>query len=379
MRSLFLIVAAAGCALACSKTQAEPLGEGDSGGDSGEAAGAAGRAIAGANGMRDEAGGEAGAGDMTAAGGSPETSSRGAAGTSGRTQGAGGAETSRGGTAGSSGRTTAGGGTAGSSGRTAAGGGSAGSSGRTTAEGGSETSSRGAAGAGPSSAGAAGAAGSATSFGNGTCMDVLTCIGDCPDADQGCPDGCYATGSEAGQNQLLALLTCMDDAACVDVTCIESSCDPELNTCLGDSTTASGTPNPSGDVPDGDIPSELVGHWTSPGSSEVTEFTFNADGTATYSAYKESGIGTCSMSVVSQWNTGSATVQGDLLTVTLADGTTSVAWDGGCGTGYTNPTGGKIFEFSYALDDSRSPPGLWLTDLSCTGDACQAYYRKDGG
>ena len=200
-----------------------------------------------------------------------------------------------------------------------------------------------------------------------------------PDADQGCPDGCYATGSEAGQNQLLALLTCMDDAACVDVTCVETSCDPELNTCLGDSTTASGTPNPSGDVPEGDIPSELVGHWTSPGASDVTEFTFNADGTATYSAYKESGIGTCSMSVLSQWNTGSATVQGDLLTVTLADGTTSVAWDAQCGTGYTNPAGGKIFEFSYALDDSRSPPGLWLTDLSCTGDTCQTYYRKDGG
>jgi len=37
-------------------------------------------------------------------------------------------------------------------------------------------------------------------------MDVLSCIADCPDADQICPDVCYAQGSEAGQEQLLDLL-----------------------------------------------------------------------------------------------------------------------------------------------------------------------------
>jgi hypothetical protein len=218
--------------------------------------------------------------------------------------------------------------------------------------------------------------GSPAPVGNDTCMDILSCIAECPDADQTCPDDCYAQGSEAGQEQLLALLTCMDQAACEDVGCTEAMCDVELTTCLDSSTTGSGTPNPDGGVPAGNVPPELVGHWTSPGSSEVEEFTFNADGTATHSRYKESGLGSCSMSVLSQWNTGSAVVQGDRLTVTLADGATSVAWYGGCGTGYTNPAPGKTLEYTYALDLSRSPTGLWLTDLSCTGQYCETYFHK---
>ena len=138
----------------------------------------------------------------------------------------------------------------------------------------------------------------------------------------------------------------MDRAACEDAACTEVHCGTELRTCLDASTTAAGTPNPDGGVPTGNVPSELVGHWTSPGSSEVEDFTFNADGTATHSNYKESGIGSCSMSVLSQWNTGSAVVQGDRLTVTLAEGTTSVAWYAGCGTGYTNPAPGRILEYT---------------------------------
>ena len=82
------------------------------------------------------------------------------------------------------------------------------------------------------------------------------------------------------------------------------------------------------------------------------------------------------MSVLSQWNTGSVVVQGDRLTVTLAEGTTSVAWYGGCGTGYTNPAPGRVLEYTYALDSSRSPPGLWLTDLSCTGSSCETYFHR---
>jgi hypothetical protein len=218
--------------------------------------------------------------------------------------------------------------------------------------------------------------GSPAPVGNATCMDILSCIAECPDADPTCPDDCYAQGSEAGQVQLLDLLTCMDQAACADAACTEAMCGTELTTCLDSSTTGSGTPYPDGGVPPGNVPPDLVGHWTSPGSTEVEEFTFNADGTATHSNYKESGIGTCSMAVLSQWNTGTAVAQGDRLTVTLAEGTTSVAWDPGCGTGYTNPAQGQILEYTYALDLSRSPIGLWLTDLSCTGSTCETYFHK---
>ena len=76
MRSLLLIVAAAGCALACSKTSTGPLGEADKGGDSGEGTGTAGRAIAGASSTGDEGGGKAGASDITAAAGGAETVAR---------------------------------------------------------------------------------------------------------------------------------------------------------------------------------------------------------------------------------------------------------------------------------------------------------------
>jgi hypothetical protein len=232
-------------------------------------------------------------------------------------------------------------------------------------------------GAGGSVGGAGGSGGSGGApVGYSTCMDLLSCIADCPETDANCPDACYSAGAAPAQSQLLALLTCMDDKKCEDVTCTEAQCPTELVTCLESSTTGGGTPNPDGGVPTGAIPAELVGYWVQPGWSDVSDFTFAAGGSAIHTKYKESSVGSCSMSVNSEWKTGSVAAKGDELTVTLAEGVTAVAWIGGCGTGYTNAAPGKVLNFKYALDLAGDKPGIWLTDLACTGENCKAFYQK---
>ncbi len=226
-----------------------------------------------------------------------------------------------------------------------------------------------------SGGGTGGSGGAATLY--PTCMDILSCIADCPDADANCPDVCFGAGAQEGQSQLVVLLTCMDQKQCADVACIETQCAPELTTCLNSSTTGGGTPNPGGTVPAGAIPPELVGYWVSPGSSDVSDFTFFADGSAIHTKYKESSVGSCSMSVNSEWKTGSVLAAGDQLTVTLADGVTAVAWVGGCGSSYTNVSPGKVLQLKYALDLAGPKPGIWLTDLSCTGEYCEEFFQKN--
>ncbi len=226
---------------------------------------------------------------------------------------------------------------------------------------------------GTGNTGNTGGTGGGTGANAGTCMDIMQCFATCADTDTACPDACYAAGSTDGQNQMLALLNCMDQWQCADVSCIETQCPTQLVTCLDSSTTGGGTTNPGGSVPPGSIPAELVGYWVRPSSDEVYDYTFNADGSASHNNFKNSELGSCSMTVHSEWTTGSVVAQGDVLTVALADGTTSVAWSGGCGSGYTNPAPGKVIHLQYQLDAS----GLWLTDLDCTGPYCQELYKKN--
>jgi hypothetical protein len=207
-------------------------------------------------------------------------------------------------------------------------------------------------------------------------MDILSCIAECPDADATCPDVCYEKGSPGGQAELVELLKCMDANKCEDVACIEAQCATPLQTCLTSSTSGGGTPNSDGGVPPGSIPPELVGTWTQPGSTDWSGFTFSADGSATHSKYKETWIGTCSMSANTDWTNGSAVASGNVLTVTLGEGVTAVAFVGGCGTGYSKASPGKVMSLKYALDSSNGQPGIWLTDLACTGEYCENYYKK---
>ena len=206
------------------------------------------------------------------------------------------------------------------------------------------------------------------------CSGILSCVGDCPDADEACVDACYLAGDAPGQEGFLALISCIDTNVCEDVDCIEGSCLAELLGCFDPSVT--GEPPVVGPPPAGSIPAELAGRWTRPGSDDVLEFVFRADGTASHTSYKESTLSSCAISVNSDWPTGSVVAEGDSLTVSLEEGTTSVAWIGGCGTGYTNPAPAKVLRYRYTLDTGETP-GLWLTDLDCTGDYCETLFRPN--
>ncbi len=206
-----------------------------------------------------------------------------------------------------------------------------------------------------------------------SCTGILTCVGDCPDSDDTCPDACYAVGDSDAQDQFVALLDCMDTNQCSDVPCIQSMCANELVACVSPSSPSGGSPV-TGPAPQGDIPAELVGHWVRPSADEVFELTFGADGSASHANYKESTLASCTIAVMSEWSTGSVVAQGDELTVTLEEGVTNVTWVGGCGSDYTNPAPGTVLHYRYALD-TGDQPGLWLTDLDCQGDYCEELYR----
>lgn len=233
-------------------------------------------------------------------------------------------------------------------------------------------------GTGGGAGGGSGGGGGGGAGGTATCMDTLKCVAACASGDTACIDACDVAASTAGRNQLLDLLSCMDTNQCAAVSCVETNCGTQLNTCVTESTTSVGTAH-TGGVPSGNVPAQLVGHWTSPSSSEVVDLVLNADGSATYSRYKESWLSACGMAVTSSWPTGSASADATTLTVTLAAGTTTVAWIGGCGSNYQNPAGGKVLRFSYALDTTSSPWMLSVTDLDCTAgtDYCRDTFKKN--
>ncbi|MBK9000394.1 MAG: hypothetical protein IPM35_32135 [Myxococcales bacterium] len=233
--------------------------------------------------------------------------------------------------------------------------------------------------AGSGNAGGTGGAGAAPSFGAATCMGILECIVACPDGDQTCLDNCLAAGSPDAQNKLVSLANCVAAQNCADVECMGQNCTTELADCIDVTAQGGGQQNPGGSVPPGSVPAELVGQWVSVGSTEWLSYTFGADGSASYSRYKESTIGTCTITADSDWPTGSATVNGDTLTVSLAAGATNVAYAPiSCGSAYTNPAQPKLISFKWELDTTANPPWLLLTETPCNSgtDYCSVSLHK---
>ncbi len=231
---------------------------------------------------------------------------------------------------------------------------------------------------GGSGTGGSGGSGAAPTFGPSTCMGMLECVVNCPNNDQACTDNCLAQGSQAEQNKLISLANCVSNNNCPDVACIQTKCTAELTTCVDSTATGSGQPNPGGTVPTGSVPPQLVGQWTTVGSTEWASFTFNADGSATHHSYKESTL-SCTIVVDAKWDTGSATVSGDTLTVNLGAGLTTVAYKpADCGTAYSKPSQPTTYTYKWKLDTSTSPPYLELTDSPCNMPAiyCTDRYKK---
>lgn len=76
------------------------------------------------------------------------------------------------------------------------------------------------------------------------CLDVLTCAGDC--SGTGCEDQCVDRGTLTAQAQVLALVTCVSDAGCVDasISCIQANCSAELTACTGSGAELDGGTSP---------------------------------------------------------------------------------------------------------------------------------------
>jgi hypothetical protein len=88
----------------------------------------------------------------------------------------------------------------------------------------------GSAGAGDPSSGGAGAT---TAAGSLSCAEILTCLGQCPNGDTACTNGCAAGGTVAAQSSYSAILQCLEAASCADSACGQSHCGPQLAACSG--------------------------------------------------------------------------------------------------------------------------------------------------
>ncbi len=148
-----------------------------------------------------------------------------------------------------------------------------------------------------------------------SCLQILQCLVDCPASDNTvCEDACGDKGTQEGQTNVLALLTCIDTEKCTEATCIQEKCAESLQTCLSSSAPKStGTPF-QGTAPPGSVPADLVGQWTGARDGITHRLTFNADGTGIWNSSITSRQSAC-FSFTQTTRTGSMVV--DDKTITL--------------------------------------------------------------
>jgi hypothetical protein len=113
-----------------------------------------------------------------------------------------------------------------------------------------------------------------------TCLAIFDCVAGC-NSDQPCADACVQSAPPDAQTQAVALAQCSTDANCNDDACVQSQCSPSLDACVQGGMPAPGQPI-DGSVPAGVVPPQLVGTWAYAAWGSSTTFTFNADGTGTY-------------------------------------------------------------------------------------------------
>ncbi|MEO6598553.1 MAG: hypothetical protein ABIQ16_01680 [Polyangiaceae bacterium] len=168
-----------------------------------------------------------------------------------------------------------------------------------------------------SSAGAAGAGDPPRSL---TCMGVLRCAADCPDQDSdACAEACVERTAASSEAVTLGFLQCVVDSQCSDATCLQEKCESELSACVSDDTsTVDGTPSTE-PAPMGAVPTELVGLWSSVGTSGGVTFEFEADGTTTQAFLSESNYG-CALKT-ELTSSGITRVTGDSLVYHRIEGT----------------------------------------------------------
>lgn len=164
-----------------------------------------------------------------------------------------------------------------------------------------------------SDAGASAADGGAASTGT-TCLEILKCIGDCPDSDAKCPDTCAEKGTPDGQSTLLALATCVDKEKCTTGPCVTEKCADSLKACVDSSNLKPAeTPPLVGDAPPGSVPTDLVGEWAATTDGNGGRLILNADGSGSwfhgfsYTGYPDGSSTSCLVIGSTTW-TGNVVV-----------------------------------------------------------------------
>lgn len=195
------------------------------------------------------------------------------------------------------------------------------------------------------SAGAAGAPSSSEPPSSLTCMGLLRCAAECPDEEaDACVGACIEQVAASSETVTAEFLQCLVDSQCPDATCLQEQCESELAACVADDTnTVDGTPTTE-PAPDGAVPPELVGTWSSVGLSGGMSYEFEADGTTTQAFLSESTYG-CTLRTELA-SSGVTTVTGNLLVYHRTEGTLGTTT---CGTVTTKPVEPADIAYRYEL------------------------------
>src|SRR5690606_18519732 len=65
-----------------------------------------------------------------------------------------------------------------------------------------------------------------------TCAAAVDCLGECPDDDDACSEGCYASLPAGEMAELEDLATCIAEAGCETEECLAESCGGPINACM---------------------------------------------------------------------------------------------------------------------------------------------------
>lgn len=148
-----------------------------------------------------------------------------------------------------------------------------------------------------------------------SCLKILQCIVECPDADAACPDACAEKGDAEGKATILAFAACVDKEKCTDASCTQAKCAASLNACVTSSAPRSGGSPLQGSAPPGSVPPDLVGTWSGARDGTTERLTFNADGSGSWkSSIVTSSSGGC-LSYVNVTRTGNVVISESTITV----------------------------------------------------------------
>lgn len=117
-----------------------------------------------------------------------------------------------------------------------------------------------------------------------SCMQILQCIADCADTATACPDACITKGTPEGKTNINAFGSCVEQAQCTELTCVEDNCKASLDACVTSSAPKSGGTPLGGTAPPGSVPADLVGTWSGARSGITERLVFNADGSGNWTS-----------------------------------------------------------------------------------------------